>query len=369
MQVQFVDLQTQYRQAKEAVDSAMQSVIERGDYILGQAVSDFEAAFADFCEAKQAIGVDSGYSAIELILRACDIGPGDEVIVPANTFIASALPVVRCGARPVFVDSQPDSFAIDPDLIEAAITPATRAIIVVHLYGQPVYSDAIQAIADRYALRIIEDACQAHGARYKGRRAGGLGDAAAFSFYPTKNLGAFGDGGAVVTNDELIGSRVRLLRNLGQPEKNVHAVVGYNHRLDTLQAAVLQAQLPLLETWNRRRREHAARYNERLSPLPVQTPYVRPDVEHVYHLYVVKTGQREALRQWLGERGIATAIHYPTPIHLQPALQHLRYRKGDFPVAEQGAEQILSLPMHPFLSAEQIDYVVDTIDSFFAQRR
>jgi dTDP-4-amino-4,6-dideoxygalactose transaminase len=366
MRVPFVNLQSQYEDVREAIDAALHGVLERSDYVLGEAVAAFERNFAAYCGTTDAVGVSSGYAALELILRAYDIGPGDEVITAANTFIATALPIAHCGARPVLVDIEPGSYNIDPALIEQAITPATRAILVVHLYGQPAPMAPILDIANKHGLLVFEDACQAHGARYQGARAGALGHAAAFSFYPTKNLGAFGDGGAVATNDGALAGRIRLLRNLGQRVKNTHEILGFNHRLDTLHAAILDAQLPRLDAWNALRRRAAARYGELLGELELTLPAAAPNVEHVYHLYVVRVRSRARLQASLEARGVATAIHYPTPLYLQPAFQSLGYRPGDFPVTEAAAGEILSLPMFPALCDEQIEYVAQAIRS--AQR-
>lgn len=367
MKVPFVDLQSEYQSIKEQVDGAIAGVLDRSDFILGQTVSDFEKAFAEYCEAEYAVGVDSGFSALELILRAYDIGAGDEVITAANTFIATALAISNCGARPVLVDADPDTFNLDPVQVEKAITPATKAILPVHLYGQPADMDPILALAQKHDLRVIEDACQAHGARYKGRRTGSLGDAAAFSFYPSKNLGAYGDGGIVVTDDAETAERVRLLRNLGQSVKYHHAIKGFNHRLDTLQATVLCTKLPRLDEANGSRREAAEVYNRLLADLPLNTPQEAPWAEHVYHLYVVEVAeeQREALQAYLAECGVATGIHYPIPIHLQPAYEELGYEAGAFPVTERFAERILSLPMYQGIPAEAVTYAADCIAAFF----
>jgi dTDP-4-amino-4,6-dideoxygalactose transaminase len=359
--VPFLDLKQQYRTIQDDVNVAIHEVLERGDFILGKAVGEFEQAFADYCEVPYAVGADSGYSAIELILRAYGIGPGDEVITAANTFISTVFPVANCGARTVMVDIDPDIYNIDPARIEAAITPATKAIIVVHLYGQPADVDPVLEIAKRHNLVVIEDACQAHGARYKGRRTGSLGHAAAFSFYPGKNLGAYGDGGALVTSDADIAERARLLRNLGQPSKNHHTMKGFNFRLDTIQAAILGVKLPHLDAWNASRRRNAAHYDRLLGDLPVVAPPLASNVEHVYHLYVIRVQNRAELQQHLQEAGVATGIHYPTPIHLQPAFQDLGYQRGDFPIAEAYADQILSLPMFPELQEDQIAYVAEII--------
>lgn len=367
MNIPFVDLQAEYQTIKEPINTAITGVLNRSDYILGQSVKDFEAAFAEYCEADYAVGVDSGYSALELILKAYGIGPGDEVITAANTFIATALAISNCGARPVLVDIDPHTYNLDPTKVEAAITPATRAILPVHLYGQPADMDPILAIAQKHDLRVIEDACQAHGARYKGRRTGSLGDAAAFSFYPSKNLGAYGDGGIIVTNDAHIADQARLLRNLGQPAKYQHQIKGYNHRLDTMQAAILCVKLPHLDAGNAARRRAAATYNELLADLPLVTPQAAAEAEHVYHLYVIQVPDREALQAHLNEAGIATGIHYPIPIHLQPAYAELVHKPGDFPVTEQCAGQILSLPMYPHIAHEAIEYTANLIKAFFAQ--
>lgn len=366
MKIPFVDLQAQYRSIKDEVDAAVLAVMSRGDFVLGGAVTEFEKAFADYCEADYAVGVDSGYSALELALLAYDIGPGDEVITAANTFIATTLAISNCGAKPVLVDIDPDTYNIDPQKIEAAITPATRAIMPVHLYGQPADMDPILEIAQRHNLIVIEDAAQAAGARYKGRKVGGIGHAAGFSFYPGKNLGAYGDAGAVVTNDPAVADKVRLLRNIGQRVKYHHDIKGFNHRLDTMQAAVLQVKLPYLDGWNEQRRRAAATYERLLAGLPIVTPSVLDDVEHIYHLYVVRLENRGALQEALQDAGVATGLHYPVPIHLQPAYQELGYKRGDFPITEAYAETILSLPMFPELDDQKVAYVVDLIQGYFA---
>jgi dTDP-4-amino-4,6-dideoxygalactose transaminase len=362
--IPFVDLKTQYQGIKEEINEAIGAVLERSDFILGQAVEEFENAFAEYCQVSHAVGVDSGYSAIELILRAYDIGPGDAVITAANTFIATVLPILNCGATPVLVDIDPDTYNLDPNLLEAAITPATRAIIPVHLYGQPADMDAIWAIANRHNLLVIEDACQAHGALYKGKRVGSLGHAAAFSFYPGKNLGAYGDGGAVVTDYPAIAEKVRILRNLGMPVKYHHELKGFNNRLDTIQAAVLCVKLSRLDGWNAARRNLAQLYTEQLASLPVDTPRTAPWVEPVYHLYVIRSPGREDLQEHLKSAGIASGYHYPIPLHLQPALKDLGYRLGDFPVSEQYANEIISLPIFPEMSEQQIDRVTREIKTF-----
>lgn len=365
MNIPFVDLQTQYQSLKEEADAAVLAVMKRGDFVLGGAVAEFERAFADYCGVRHVIGVDSGYSALELIVRAYGIGPGDEVITVANTFIATTLAISNAGATPVLVDIDPETYNIDPTKIEAAITPRTRAIMPVHLYGQPVDMDPILAIARKRGLYVFEDAAQAAGARYKGRMIGGLADAAGFSFYPGKNLGAYGDGGAVATNSDEIAEKVRLLRNIGQKVKYYHEVKGFNHRLDTMQAAVLKVKLPHLDDWNASRRRAAATYNDLLHDLPLVTPLTPAYAEHIFHLYVIRVHNREALMEHLKSKGIASGLHYPIPIHVQPAYSELGYKAGDFPITEAYAETILSLPIYPELDDDKVAYVVDAIRDFF----
>lgn len=365
MHVPFVDLTAQYQELAGEVHEAIVSVLERGDFILGRSLGYFEAEFAAYCEARFAVGVSSGTAALELILRGLNVGPGDEVITPAHTFIATALAITTTGARPVFVDINPQTYNIDVDQVEAAITSRTRAIIPVHLYGQPADMDSILAIARRHGLAVVEDACQAHGARYKGRRVGALGAAAAFSFYPSKNLGAYGDGGMVVTNDEQLAQAARMLRNYGQPQKYVHQIKGYNYRLDTLQAAVLRVKLRCLDSWLSARRKHAARYCEFLADLPTTLPWEPGFAHSVYHLFVIRVDQRNELMSHLSAKGIDTGIHYPIPIHLQPAFGELGYSTGSFPVTETLVGQILSLPMYPELSDDAIGYVVESIREFY----
>lgn len=367
MNIPFVDLKAQYQTIKDDVDTAVLDVMQRCDFVLGQDVKDFEKEFASFCQADYAVGVDSGYSALELIMRAYNIGPGDEVITAANTFIATVLAITNTGANPVLVDIDPDTYNLDPAKLEAAITPATRAIMPVHLYGQTADMDTILKIARQFGLLVIEDAAQAHGARYKNRRAGSLGDAAAFSFYPGKNLGAYGDGGAVVTNDADLAERVHMLRDLGMRVKYHHEIKGFNHRLDTMQAAVLRVKLRHIDDWNVARRLVARQYDEQLADLPLLTPFSPNWAEHIYHLYVIRTQNRDALQRHLMEAGIASGLHYPIPIHLQLAYQELGYHEGDFSITEQYAKEILSLPMYPELEPEAVDYVVNTIKTFFEE--
>jgi dTDP-4-amino-4,6-dideoxygalactose transaminase len=362
--VRFVDLQAEYQALRPELDAAVARVLERGDYILGGAVAALESSFAGYCEVDHAVGVDSGFSALELSLRAYGVGPGDEVVTAANTFYSTVAAITSCGARPVLVDAHPDTATLDPDRLEAVLTPHTAAVVPVHLYGHPADMSPIVEVAHARGLPVIEDACQAHGARYRDRRTGGLGDAAAYSFYPSKNLGAYGDGGIVVTADPAVAERLRLLRNLGMRERNHHEIRGYNRRLDTLQAEVVLTKLPWLDERNERRRHVAERYGELLGELPIELPTTAPWAEHVFHLYVVRTAGRDRLRDHLTGHGIESGVHYPVPIHLQPAHADLGYRPGDFPVAEAWCRSILSLPMHPFLAEDELLRVRDAVAAF-----
>jgi dTDP-4-amino-4,6-dideoxygalactose transaminase len=360
MHVPFVDLRAHHAPIARDIDQAIRDVVERGDFIIGAALERFEAEYAAFIGTRYAVGVGTGLAAIELALRAFGVGRGDEVVTAANTFIATVLAIMTVGARPVLADIDPATYTLDPDALAGAITPRTRAVIPVHLFGQPVDLDAVLAVARRHSLVVIEDAAQAHGARYKGRRAGSLGHAAAFSFYPSKNLGALGDGGIITTDDERAAAELRLLRNYGQRVKHYHAVPGTNSRLDTLQAAVLSIKLPHLDGWNASRRRHASAYSRRLGGR-VRTPVAAGGREHVYHLYVIETGERDAVQQRLRARQVDTGIHYPVPAHLQPACASLGYKAGDFPVTEAAAARMLSLPMFPELTEAQIEYVCDAL--------
>lgn len=366
--IPFVDLKAQYASIAPQILETTERVLESTAYILGEEIPAFEREFAAYCDVGYAVGVDSGTSALELALRAFDIGPGDEVITVANTFVATVFAIAYTGATPVLVDADPITYNLDPGKIEAAITPRTRAILPVHLYGQPADMDPIMDIARRHDLIVIEDACQAHGARYQGQRVGGIGHAATFSFYPAKNLGAYGDGGMVVTNDAQVADTLQLLRNYGQREKYHHLRTGYNRRLDTLQAALLRVKLPYLDGWNAARRRIADRYAEVL-PESVVIPEVPGYAEPVWHLYVIQVPERDALRAYLAERGIATGIHYPIPIPLLPACQDLGHKAGDFPVTEAAAEQILSLPMYAEMTDADVDVVADAIREFLEGRQ
>ena len=364
MKVPLVDLKAQYATIKPEIDAAMERIVCNTSFILGKEVADFEAAFAAFCGVDHCIGTGSGTSAIHLALRAAGVGPGDEVITVSHTFIATAEAVWMAGATPVFVDIDPDTYLMDAVKVESAITPRTKAILPVHLYGQMCDMDRIMMLARRHSLIVIEDAAQAHGASYGGQRAGSVGRMACFSFYPGKNLGAYGDAGAVVTEDTTLAHRVRMLRDHGRKSKYEHETLGFGERIDALQAAILAVKLPHLEGWNAARRAHAAQYNDLLADTKVRTPFEMLGSEPVYHLYVVRARQRDALLAHLKEHGVDAGIHYPLPLHLQPAFGYLGYKAGDFPHTERAAQDILSLPMYPELTEEQIDYVVETVKSF-----
>jgi dTDP-4-amino-4,6-dideoxygalactose transaminase len=358
--VRFVDLRRQTEELRSELHAAIEAVIERGDFVLGQDVERFEAEFAAYCGTGHAIGVDSGFSAIELALRAAGVGPGDEVITQANTFIATVGAIMAVGARPVLTDCDRDG-AMDPAAVAAGISSRTRAIIPVHLFGRICDIDAILSLATPRGIPVIEDACQAHGAVWQGKRAGSFGLAAAFSFYPGKNLGAFGDGGMVVTGSAELAAQVRILRHYGQRVKYEHLVTPMNHRLDTIQAAVLRIKLRHLDTWNDRRRQLADRYRARLSGLPIGLPYADPGRRHVYHLFVIDVEERDRLRAELASAGIETGIHYPIPLHRQPALKSLGYPEGSFTETERLAERSLSLPMYPELPVDDLDRVAAAV--------
>jgi len=349
-----VDLKAQHASIAAEVQAALDNVMSNTDFILGADVAEFESEFARYCDAEHCVGLDSGMSALELGMRAMGIGPGDEVITPAGSFIASSSAISFTGATPVWVDVDAKTFNIDPALIEAAITPRTKAIMAVHLYGQPADMDRILAIGRQHDLQVIEDACQSHGARYKGRRTGSMGTFGAFSFYPAKNLGAYGDAGALTTNDAELAAKVRMMRNYGQREKYDHVYLAWNRRLDTIQAAVLRVKLRHLDRWNESRRTIASLYGELLQHTGATLPYESPEVEHVYHLYVVEVDGRERVQSELAAQGISTGIHYPVPIHLQEAYRAAGFGPGSFPVTEAAAKRILSLPMYPELTEDGV---------------
>ncbi len=362
MNIPFLDLKAAYLELKEEYDDAYRRVMESGWYILGKEVEAFEQEFARYCEAKYCIGVGNGLEALHLILRAMNIGSGDEVILPANTYIATWLAVSYAGAIPVPVEPDEKTYNIDADQIKSAITPKTKAIMAVHLYGQPADMDLIRQIAKRHDLRVIEDAAQAHGALYKGRKVGNLGDAAGFSFYPGKNLGAFGDGGAVVTNDAEIADKVRILRNYGSHVKYHNEVKGFNSRLDELQAAFLRVKLAKLDEWNHQRKQIAAFYLKALQNIPEMVlPYVSEWADPVWHLFVVRHPRRNELEKYLNDAGIGTLIHYPIPPHLSGAYSNYEWQKRDFQITEKIAETILSLPLYPIMNENQQQHVVENI--------
>lgn len=357
MTVPFLDLRAAYLELKSEIDDAVARVLNSGWYILGEEVEVFEAQWAAYCEAKHAVGVANGLDALHLALRALSVGPGDEVIVPSNTYIATWLAVSQCGATPVPVEPDARTYNIDPARIEQAITPATRVIMPVHLYGQPADLDPILAIARKHGLRVLEDAAQAHGARYKGQRIGTHGDVVAWSFYPGKNLGALGDGGAITTNDPEIADRIRVLRNYGSRVKYQNEVQGYNSRLDPIQAAVLRVKLRVLDEWNGRRREIGRRYLEKLADSELILPHVPDWADPVWHLFVVRHPNRDQLQQRLTQAGIQTMIHYPIPPHKQQAYANEGFGEIQFPLASQLADELISLPIGPHVRDEHAKIV------------
>jgi len=363
--VPFLDLTASYLELKDEFDAAYTRVMESGWYILGKEVEAFEDEFAAYCGTTYCVGVANGLDALTLIVRAYGIGVGDEVIVPSNTYIATWLAVTHAGAIPVPVEPEELTYNIDPLKIEQAITPKTKAIMVVHLYGQPADMDPINTLAKKYGLKVIEDSAQAHGARYKGRRVGGIGDAAGFSFYPGKNLGAFGDGGAVTTNDPALAERIQVLRNYGSKVKYQNDVAGFNSRLDELQAALLRVKLTRLDSWNNRRKEIAGYYHQELSDIvSLVLPHVPDWSDPVWHLFVIRTQHRNELQQCLTDAGIGTMIHYPVPPHLQTAYRGKLTPQQNLALAEAFANQMLSIPMGPHLTKEQIHRVVNVINKF-----
>jgi dTDP-4-amino-4,6-dideoxygalactose transaminase len=351
--VPFVDLKAQYRSIRSEIDSAVASVLESGQFVLGDEVAAFEQEFAAYCDARFGIALNSGTSALHLALLAANIGPGDEVITVPFTFVATVAAIRYTGALPVFVDIDPESYTMDVCQLERAIRKQTKAILPVHLYGQSADMDPILEIARRHGLVVIEDAAQAHGAEYKGRRVGAIGDLGCFSFYPGKNLGAYGEGGLVTTNNSDYANTIRMLRDWGQERKYEHSLRGYNYRMDSLQGAILRVKLGHLETWTEARRKNAARYDDLLSADGIQPPRQMPYARHVYHIYCIRTSCRAVLQHVLHTRSIQTGIHYPIPVHLQEAHADLGYRAGDFPRSEQLAAEVLSLPMFAELTLKQ----------------
>jgi dTDP-4-amino-4,6-dideoxygalactose transaminase len=364
MAVPFIDLNAAFHDSAAEVRTAVERVLASGRYILGEEVARFEHEFAAFCEVQECVGVASGTDALLLALKAHDVGPGDEVITVAHTAVATVAAIELSGAMPVFVDIDPRSYTLDPQALPAALSGRSRAIIPVHIYGHPADMTEIMRFAARNNLIVIEDCAQAHGARFAGKRVGGFGSAAAFSFYPTKNLGAIGDAGAIVTNDHVLAERLRALRQYGWRTRYVSDEPGYNSRLDELQAAILCARLRHLPESNMIRRRIAADYADRLAYLPITRPGITLGVDHVYHLFVIQSEHRDALQQHLADNGIGSAIHYPVPVHLQPAYAHLGLGPGSLPVTEALAGRVLSLPMYPHMPATHVEAVVSAVSEF-----
>lgn len=361
--IPFVDLKSQYLSIKDEIDSAVLKVLESTQFILGNEVKALEAEFANYCNSDYGIAVNTGTSALHLALLAVGIGPGDEVITVPFTFVATTAAICYTGATPVFVDIDPATYTINVNQIEKAITERTKAILPVHLYGQPADMEPIMAIARRHGLTVIEDAAQAHGAEYKGQRVGSIGDIGCFSFYPGKNLGAYGEGGMIVTNNPEYTRTMQMLRDWGQEHRYHHILKGYNYRMDGIQGAILRVKLRYIEAWTEARRTHAAQYNQLLANSGLTTPVALAHNRHVYHVYAVRTTQREWLQQQLNEQGIQTGIHYPIPVHLQTAYSDLEYQHGDFPHSELAAKEVLSLPMYPELTPAQVSQVAESLQN------
>jgi len=365
MKVPFVDLKAQYYSIKEEIDGAVLNVLANTSFILGKSVADFEQEFAKTHSAKYCYCVSSGTAGNHLVLWALGVGPGDEVIMPVNTFIATAWGATLCGAKPVFVDCDERSFNIDPAKVEEKITPRTKAIVAVHLYGQPADMDPLREIARKHDILLVEDCAQAHLAEYKGKRVGSLSAASSFSFYPGKNLGAYGEGGAVMTDNQDLAAKFKMMRDHGTSTKYYHDTEGHNYRMEGIQGAVLGVKMRYIAKWTDARRSHASAYTKLLKNTDgIITPEEMAFAKHVYHLYVIRVKNREQLQKHLDSKGIATGMHYPVPLHLQKVFKDLGYKKGDFPVAEQVAEEMLSLPMYPELTDEQISYVCDAVKEF-----
>lgn len=364
MKVQLLDLIAQYETIKEEIKDAVINTIESGHYILGPEVKKLEGDIASFCGVKHGIGVANGTDALVLILKAFGIGEGDEVITTPFTFFASAETVSNVGATPVFADIVPDTYCIDVDKIEEKITEKTKAIVAVHIFGHMCDMDRIMELAKKHNLIVIEDAAQAIGAEYKGRKAGSFGHASSFSFFPTKNLGGYGDGGMIVTNDDEIAEKLRVLRVHGSKPKYYHSIIGYNSRLDEIQAAVLNVKFKHIENWNNARGEKALNYNELLKGTSVKTPFAHEDVKHIYHLYIIQHEKRDELIAFLKENGVATGIYYPVPLHLQKVYEGLGYKEGDMPVSEYMSKRTFAIPLYPELSKEEQNYVAELIRKF-----
>ncbi len=368
VQIKYLDLQAQYETIRPEIDRAIREVLDSSAYVLGPAAEAFESAYAQYCQVKHCAGVGSGTSALVIALRALDVGPGDEVITAANTFVATAAAIAQIGAKPVLCDVNPATRNLDPDLLSMAISRRTRVIIPVHLYGCPADMDPIGQLADNHDIWILEDAAQAHGAAYRGARTGSIGRMAAFSFYPGKNLGAYGEAGAITTDDSRLDGVVRMLRDHGSRSKYRHELLGYNARLDGIQAAVLNVKLKHLDRWNAQRRRVAALYDKLLSGLPITLPSSEDDREQVFHLYGIETERRDELQKYLAACEIPTLIHYPVPIHLQKAFAYLDHREGDFPITEKLAGEILSLPISPEMTDDQVGHVAGKIREIFERK-
>ena len=361
--IPFLDIKAQYQSIKGEIDAAVLGVLASGQYVLGEEVLRFEQEFADYCNVKHAIAVNTGTSALHLALLAAGIGPGDEVITVPFTFVATVSAICYTGARPVFVDVEPVTLTMDPAEIEAKITPRTKAIIPVHIYGQMADMDAVKAIADHHRIPVIEDACQAHGAQYKGQRAGSIGVSGCFSFYPGKNLGACGEGGLVVTNNDEQAKTMRMLRDWGQEQRYHHQLKGFNYRMDAIQGAILRVKLRHLEAWTEARRTHARRYSSLLAGSPhLKIPVETADRRHVYHVYAIRSRDRDGLQRVLSADGVPSGLHYPIPVHLQKAHADLGYQAGDFPVSEAAAREALSLPIYPEMPSQHIDQVAAALE-------
>jgi len=366
MKIPYLDLQAQYQSIKDEIDTAIANVLDHSSYVLGPAVKEFEEDYAKYCGVEHCAGVNNGTNALLLALKALDVGLGDEVITVANTFIATVAAIHHSGAKPVLVDVDPVSRNMDVNLLSMALSNKTKAIIPVHLYGRIADMAPILDIAKKYNINVLEDAAQAQGASYKGKRAGSIGEIAAFSFYPGKNLGAYGEGGAITTNDSKLDKAVRMLRDHGSEKKYHHELTGYNARMDGIQGAVLNVKLKYLDQWSQARNQVAGWYDNALQGLPITLPSkTNKDEEQVYHVYVIETDQRDNLQKYLQKNDIPTIIHYPIPVHLQNAFGHLCYKKGDFPITEKLANEILSLPIFPELTMDQVEYVCEKIRDFF----
>lgn len=366
--IPFLDLKKQYYSIKDEIDKSISKVLESSQFILGKEVAAFEEEFAKYTGTKYAVAVGSGTEALHLSLIACGIKPGDEVITAPNISVPTVSAISFANSKPVFVDIDPETYNLDlnklEEYLEKQSSAKTKAMIPIHLYGHPADMDGISEIAQKYGLKVIEDACQAHGAEYKGKKAGSIGEVGCFSFYPTKNLGAYGDGGMVVTNNEETANKIRMLRNYGEKKKYYNLIKGFNSRLDEIQAAILRVKLRYLDRWNKARHKHACLYNNLLKNSTITTPIEKDYAKHVFHLYVIRSKNRDKLQKHLKDKGITTLIHYPLPAHLQPSYKGLGYKKGDFPISEKYAQEVLSLPLFPELKEEQIKHVCEVINEF-----